>query len=164
MPPIDSFVTARRNLPHWQLPGGTYFLTWRVVPGRTLYPEDRSTALSAVRHWDGQRWYVYVAVVMPDHVHALVRPLPVEPARPAGGPVYELGELVGSVKKFSSLRINAKQNRRGTLWQDERYDRIMRDGREFDEAWAYIRNNPVAAELVATPEEYPWLYQGETAD
>jgi REP element-mobilizing transposase RayT len=101
---------------------------------------------------------------MPDHAHALVRPLPIDPTRLTEGPVHELGELVGSLKKFSARRINSRQNRAGTLWQDDRYDRIMRDDREFDETWSYIRNNPVTAELVPTPEEYPWLYQGNTAD
>ena len=35
------------------------------------------------------------------------------------------------------------------LWQDERYDRIPRDGREFEDTWNYIRENAVTAGLVS---------------
>jgi putative transposase len=164
MPPIREFTTSRRNLPHWQSPGETYFLTWRVTAGRQLEPEDRTIALNAIRHWDGVRWFVCTAVVMPDHVHALVRPLPIDPTVLAGAAVHDLSELVKSVKGFSAYRINRRQRRGGTFWQDERYDRIVRDDREFEETWAYIRNNPVTAELVPTPEQYAWLHEALTAE
>jgi hypothetical protein len=28
--PVQSFQVTKRCLPHWQLPGSTYFITWRV--------------------------------------------------------------------------------------------------------------------------------------
>src|SRR5438045_469619 len=124
MPPINSFTVTRRNLPHWQNPGSTYFLTWRVTGVPILEPEDRTIALDAIRHWADLRWRLYAAVIMPDHAHALARPLPVDPARPTAGAVYDLSELIASVKKFSALRINRRRGRQGTLWQDERHDHI----------------------------------------
>jgi REP element-mobilizing transposase RayT len=157
MPPVRSFTTTRRNLPHWQQPGSVYSLTWRVVSGCELGPEDRTLALNAVRHWDGSRWRVLVAVVMPDHVHALVFPLPVDPAD--GSVVHDLGELLHGVKGYAAFVINRRQGRKGTLWQDERYDRIVRDDRELEDTWTYFRNNPVRAGLAETPEAYPWLYE-----
>lgn len=160
---IRAFTTTRRNLPHWQDPGAVCFLTWRVAPGRHLDPEDRTLALNAVRHWDGTRWVVYTAVVMPDHVHVLARPRPVSAGQPDAG-VYPLADLLHSVKSYSAKAINRRQGRAGGVWQDERYDRIVRDAREFDETWEYIRNNPVAAGLVSVPEEYAWLYEAVVAD
>ena len=50
------------------------------------------------------------------------------------------------------------------FWQDERYDRIQRDGSEFEDTWNYIRENPVTAGLVKRAEEYRWLFEGGTAD
>ena len=91
---------------------------------------------------------------MPDHVHVLAQPLP----RPGGG-VFNLAEILHSVKRHSARRINQLRGTQGPLWQDERYDRIIRDEAEFLEKWNYIRNNPVKAELASSPEDYPWLYE-----
>ena len=47
----------------------------------------------------------------------------------------------------------------GTVWQDERYDHIVRNEQELQYFWKYIRQNPVKAELSNIPEEYPFLWQ-----
>jgi REP element-mobilizing transposase RayT len=129
-----------------------------------LEPDDRTLALNAIRFWDGRKWHVYAAVVMPDHVHALVRPLPLDVTDPAAAEFHNLSELTRGVKGYSSYRINRRQGRAGTFWQDESYDHIIRDDQEFEETWAYIIYNPVKAGLVETPEAYLWLYQAGRAD
>ncbi|QJW97790.1 REP-associated tyrosine transposase [Frigoriglobus tundricola] len=164
MPPLTHFKTTHRNLPHWHAPGATYFLTWRVLDARELEPEDRTITLNAVQFWDNQKWCVYAAVVMTDHAHALVRPLPLDRADPAATAFHDLSGLVQSVKGFSAYKINRRRGWRGPLWQDEGYDRIVRDDREFEETWQYIVYNPVKVGLVEVPERYPWLYQAGRAD
>jgi len=47
----------------------------------------------------------------------------------------------------------------GKVWQDGRYDKLMRDEKEFDQAWEYIRQNPVKAGLSKTPEDYPFFWK-----
>ena len=42
------------------------------------------------------------------------------------------------------------------FWQDESYDRLVRNDTEFDGIVHYIERNPVTAGLAATPEEFPW--------
>jgi REP-associated tyrosine transposase len=42
------------------------------------------------------------------------------------------------------------------FWQDESYDRLVRDAAEFERIRHYIEYNPVRAGLVELPEEYPW--------
>ena len=129
VPPVRSEKITRRHLPHWQIAGATYFLTWRCAVGVTLTGVERDIVLAAVRHWDGIRWDVLTAVVMPDHVHVLACPLLKGEGR------WELGALVHSVKSFSAHQI-AKQRkpqaagvvrpasrRSSSIWQDERYDR-----------------------------------------
>jgi REP element-mobilizing transposase RayT len=91
---------------------------------------------------------------MPDHVHALVQPLIVKE-----GGAYDLGEILHSVKSFSAHRINQQRRTSGSVWQDERFDRIVRDEKELNEKWQYIRNNPVKNGLSERPEDYPWLYE-----
>jgi putative transposase len=70
-----------------------------------------------------------------------------------------LGEILHSIKRFSARKINQARGEQGSLWQDERYDRIVRDEAEFLGKWEYIRNNPLKAGLASYPEDYPWLYE-----
>jgi hypothetical protein len=99
--PVSTFKITRRNLPHWQEPGRVYFLSWRCKDGLSLSPEARTITLKAIRYWDGRKWKVYAAVVMPDHVHALVQPLTL-----ADGSAVNLGEIIHSVKSFGAHQIN----------------------------------------------------------
>ena len=152
--PVHSFQITRRNLPHWQEPGRVYFITWRCQKDKFLAPEERTITLEALCHWDNKKWTLYAAVVLPDHVHVLAQPL----CRDEGG-AYDLGEILHSIKRFSARKINQSRGDQGSFWQDERYDRIVRDDAEFLEKWQYIRNNPVKGALAVDPEDYPWLYE-----
>jgi putative transposase len=152
--PVQSFHVTRRNLPHFQEPDRVYFLTWRCRQGQWLAAAEHGQGLVALLHYNDGKWKVYAAVVLPDHVHLLVQPLP----HPDGG-VYNLAEIIHSVKRYSVYEINKRRGIQGSLWQDERYDRIVRNEAEFLEKWNYIRNNPVKAGLAERPENYPWLYE-----
>jgi len=147
-------MVTRRNLPHWQEPGRVYFITRRCRKGQGLSPEERSITLGAIRYWDTLKWTVYAAVALPDHVHILAQPLP----KPEGG-VFNLTEILHSVKSFSSQKINQQRKESGSLWQAESFDRIVRDEAEFLEKWQYLRNNPLKTDLALYPEDYPWLYE-----
>ena len=152
--PVQSFKITKRKLPHWQEPGRVYFITWRCREGQTLSHEERDITLEALKHWDGRKWVVYAAVVLPDHIHCLAQPK----AHPAGGAV-DLGEILHSIKSFTSHKINRLRGATGAIWQIERYDRIVRDEAEFLEKWNYIRNNPIKGGFAEFPEDYPWLYE-----
>jgi putative transposase len=134
-----------------------------VASGRSLEPEDRTLAMNAIRFWDRKKWFVYVAVVMSDHIHVVARPLTLRPGE-TETETYDLAEILQSVKGYSAKAINCRHAREGRLWQDERFDRIMRDDREFEDTWNYIRNNPVTAGLVRLPEEWAWLYESDSTD
>jgi len=152
--PVTSFKVSKRNLPHWQEPNRVYFLTWRCLKGQVLSPEERKVTLDSLLHWNGQKWTVYAAVVMPDHVHVLGQPL-----IKRGGGTYDLGEILHSVKSFSAHRITQQRGTKGSVWQDERFDRIVRDEMEFNEKWQCIRTNPVKKGLSENPEDYPWFFE-----
>jgi putative transposase len=154
VPPVSEFKIAKRNLPHWQEPGGVYFLSWSCKKGLILSPDERTIALNALRYWDGRKWRVFAAVVMPDHVHLLAQPL----SHPQGGSI-DLGEIIHSVKSFSAHQINRFRRRTGPVWEQERYDRIIRNETDFLEKWQYIRGNALKQGLVSEAEEYPWLYE-----
>ena len=103
--------------------------------------------MSALRHWDGQRIDLDAAVIMPDHVHAIFRI--------TDGST--LGQILHSVKSFSSNEINKLLSRSGPLWLDESFDHIIRHGNEWEEKAEYVRQNPVKKGLAERPEVYHWL-------
>jgi hypothetical protein len=59
---------------------------------------------------------------MPEHVHVLARPLEAVP-----GEWYSLPEILHSVKRHSSLVVNRRRGREGTLWESESFDHIVRN-------------------------------------
>src|SRR5262249_57631241 len=74
VPPVLSEKITRRHLPHWQLAGAIYFLTWRCAAGVVLIEAERDIVLAAILHWDASRWDVLAAVVMPDPLHLFASP------------------------------------------------------------------------------------------
>jgi len=143
-----------RNLPHWELEGAVYFITFNTWEKLELTPAARQVVLDACKFFDRQRYQIFCLVVMPDHVHMLMQPL----AKP-DHKLWSLSSILHSMKSYSSKQIPKVMKHIGTVWQDERHDHIVRDEREFQVFWEYIRQNPVKAGLSVTPEEYPFFWQ-----
>jgi REP element-mobilizing transposase RayT len=74
-------------------------------------------------------------VVMPNHVHATVKPLG----------EHDLESILGGWKGFTAKRINQRIGRRGSLWGQEAYDRIVRDAEHLHRILHYIGDNPRGA-------------------
>jgi REP element-mobilizing transposase RayT len=96
-------------------------------------------------HFQDQRCVTSCFVVMPNHVHAVMRPLGA--SHGLGRPCYELEEVLDSIKGFVSRKVNAKLGRSGALWQEESYDRIIRDEEHLFRVVQYIGRNPGKAGL-----------------
>ncbi|MEQ1851105.1 MAG: UTP--glucose-1-phosphate uridylyltransferase [Chthoniobacteraceae bacterium] len=179
---------ATRHLPHWQVPGATYFVTFRLADSlpaavvrrlkdefetwlrqnprpwngaqRAEYYERFHESLEvhldqgagsctlaespaaeivedALRHFDGERYWLGSYVVMPNHVHVIVRPKDGHP----------LSDILHSWKSFSAHQINKHVGRAGTLWQDESFDHIVRHVDEWKQIDRYISENPGKARL-----------------
>ncbi|MDA0364702.1 MAG: transposase [Chloroflexi bacterium] len=150
----------RRRLPHLELAGATYFVTFRVARGR-----GRPLAFDSAR-WQrgnfelsrvallveetilfgfGTQYEVDAYVVMPDHVHLLVTPI--EP--------WTLPRIMHGIKGTSAHAVNRALARRGPLWQDESFDHVIRSETDWLDKRDYIHENPVAAGLSATAVGYP---------
>jgi hypothetical protein len=91
---------------------------------------------------------------MPDHVHLILQPKEQE-----SGQWWSLSAILHSVKSFTANQINKLLKHKGSVWQDESFDRIVRDEEEFLEKWNYIRNNPVKRELCSEPESWDAFYE-----
>ncbi|MFN0012004.1 MAG: class I tRNA ligase family protein [Phycisphaerales bacterium] len=144
----SDLLVKRRFLPHLELPGATYFVSWKTLDDRVLNPEEQAIALDALRHFDGQHGRVYAAVVMSNHVHWLVRPYD----------GHRLGDLISGAKRFSARAMNMRTGAAGSVWVPECFDHIVRDDAFFGEFFRYIVRNPVEAGAAASPAEYPWLF------
>ncbi|MFO7898540.1 MAG: transposase [Planctomycetota bacterium] len=137
----------RRKLPHWRVPGSIYLVTFRLKTGHLNMPE-RLLVLDQIRAGHGTFYVLVAGVVMPDHIHIILRPRK----------GTTLQRIMKGIKGVSARRINQRRNRRGALWLDESWDRIIRDHQELVEKINYVLNNPVKAGLVADRREYPASY------
>ena len=100
-------------------------------------PAHAQIVVALMRNTDPACCALNAFVLMPNHVHVLVRPR-------AG---HTLESVVGSWKRESARRINRAELRRGALWEEESYDRIVRDAGHLRKVVAYMGNNPHKAGL-----------------
>ena len=147
------FQQTQRNLPHWQMGGSTYFVTFRTK-GCTLPLAARRLVLEACRYFDDERFTLWTAVVMPDHVHLLL-----QPEESAPGEWWPLSSILHSIKTYTAREVNRLLGRSGQLWLDESFDRLVRGEEELLEKWKYIRMNPVKKGLCETPEQWDAFYE-----
>jgi AICAR transformylase/IMP cyclohydrolase PurH/REP element-mobilizing transposase RayT len=149
MQPVRGEQMTRRNLPHIQREDVTYFVTFRLRRGE-LSHEERDIVMQCCIYPDGKKIRLHAAVVMPDHVHLIFTPL----AAPGGG-AFSLGDVLHGIKGVSARRIADRRDSRGPVWQDESFDRVIRNGKEFVEKLNDVCENPVAAGMQGG-ESYPW--------
>ena len=186
--PFAEIERTANKLPHWQQPGATYFITFRLgdsiqaelrnrwqaerdqwllhhpkpwsVEVEAEYhlrfsqqidqwldaghgscllrdPETRRILEGALNHFDEDRHLHHVWVIMPNHVHCLTT-LHAE---------AKMEKVVQSWKGFSATSINKHLHREGPLWQEDYFDRLIRDEEHFTNCVRYIRRNPQKADL-----------------
>ncbi len=168
-----------RRLPHWHPPGQDIFITWRLhgsLPGRAVPPSVGSSPGQAFVHYDrildaartGPLWLkdsrvaesilsalssgqkkemfrVHTYALMANHIHILLTPTL---------PVPRITQLI---KGATARQANLILDRTNThFWQDESFDHWVRNPAEWEKIRGYIERNPVAAGLVARPQDWPW--------
>ena len=123
----------RRRLPHVRTDGAIYFVTWRVRTGKMDLSEgEREWTADAIRHFDAARYRLHAYVVMNDHVHVLAELFP----------DWRLEDILRSWKSFTADRMQRENGRLGSVWQDEYFDRVVRDDTEYEQKRDYILHNP----------------------
>jgi primosomal protein N' (replication factor Y) len=153
---VTETTIRRRRLPHIEIPGSVYHVTWRTHGNLILSAEAQKATLSACHFWHDKRAHLHLACVMPDHVHLLIQPLPVSDNIEKG--VHSLSEILHSIKSFSAHEVNKIAGRSGFVWNDESFDRIIRSESDLHEKWDYIWNNPRKLGLVGPLEDYPFIW------
>lgn len=106
--------------------------------------ENARIVEDALLHFDNERYFLLSWVIMPNHVHVLVKIID----------GYILSDIVHSWKRYSARMINRKLVRTGRLWQREYWDRYIRSEDHLNNAINYIHMNPVKAGFVDNPENW----------
>jgi putative transposase len=88
---------------------------------------------------------VWAYCLMPNHVHFIMAP-----AHQGG-----LRAAFAEAHRRYTGRINARLRQTGHLWQG-RFGSVVMDERHLLAAARYVAMNPVAAGLVAAPQDWPW--------
>ena len=105
-------------------------------------PDVRAEVEVCLLQFDGNRYDIDAFVLMPNHVHAVIKPTP----------GYDLSTILQGIKGVSANRCNKLLGHKSTFWMDESYDHIVRDAKELRAFRSYIAGNPAKAGL--KPEEY----------
>jgi putative transposase len=100
-------------------------------------PEVATIVEQTVRRFDGERYALTDLMVMPNHVHLLV----------AFAAEDRLLSQVAAWKRFAARQINPHLGRRGSFWQIEHFDHLVRSPEQFAYLRRYIADNPRKAGL-----------------
>src|SRR5205814_514114 len=98
---------GKRNLPHFERPWAKYAVTFSTRNDRQLIPPERDIVLRSIVHGAEQNQYkLYVACVMPDHVHLLFEPQVREQGANGETIFWSMTEILHGIKSASAHRIN----------------------------------------------------------
>jgi REP element-mobilizing transposase RayT len=110
-------------------------------------PEIADMITEALRHFHGDYYLLDDWVVMPNHIHVILWPMP----------NFTLSEILKSRKRHTARQANLILGTTGeTFWQPESYDHWIRNDEEKARIRRYIRMNPVKAGLCKAPEDWKW--------
>lgn len=98
---------------------------------------------------NGKDYSLIAYCIMPNHVHLVFELI---------NRNKSISDIMKGVKGVSARRINKYLNRSGTFWQDESYDRLVRDDVELYFVIKYVLLNPVEANLVDDWQDWNYTF------
>jgi len=112
-------------------------------------PPIADLVAGALRFFEGERYGLYAWCIMPNHVHALVRPFR----------EIALPDVLHSWKSYTANKANELLGRGGKFWQREYFDHLMRDHDELPSTAEYVYFNPEKAGL----RDWEWRFRSPEA-
>jgi REP element-mobilizing transposase RayT len=104
-------------------------------------PRVAELVANALTHFDESRYLLFAWTVMPNHVHVVLN-------------VYErIDRILFSWKSFTAKQANRLLGRDGEFWQEDYWDRTIRNATEFERKVLYVLENPLKAGL----SHWPWV-------
>lgn len=104
----------RRNLPHIEKDGASYYVSFGTRQRFFLPEEARTLVFEHCLFENGRKVHMHALVVMPGHVHMLFTPLEDEQGNP-----HTLAKIMNGIKGASSHSVNKLLARKGSLWEPE---------------------------------------------
>ncbi len=80
--------------------------------------------------------------IMPNHVHIVFKQN------------QDLPTVMQRIKGATAYHINKMLQRKGTFWEENYYDKVIRDDKHFDTVYTYVKNNPLKAGLKDFEERF----------
>jgi putative transposase len=132
------------RIPVWLPPDKpvVYFVTICVQNRRPVLATQEAFAALQKTMANLDRWWVFAAILMPDHAHFLVAPRERE---------IPLGNFSATVKRWMRRELHADWQ-----WQTGCFDRLLRSDESAQQKWEYVRENPVRAGLVKRWQDWPY--------
>jgi len=96
---------------------------------------------------------------MPEHIHLILTRL-VDRQRQQ---VCTLPEILDAIKVASPHMISKSRASRGSLWQDESFDHVLRSSESLEAKIQYLVENPVRRGLVRNCSVCAWLWRWRLA-
>jgi putative transposase len=90
-----------------------------------------------------QHWRLLAALIMPDHLHAIVTPSTDRGAK--------LSNFSAALKRWIREEVGASWQ-----WQSGCFDRLLRSDESLHDKWLYVQDNPVRGGLVTRWEDWPY--------
>jgi REP element-mobilizing transposase RayT len=102
-----------------------------------LLQDEIADICSQTLHYpDGTEYRLICYCIMPNHIHLVFELLPGNKG---------ISKIMQSIKRISARKCNLELNLTGNFWQDESYDRWIRDEKELYYVIRYVLLNPVTA-------------------
>lgn len=109
-------------------------------------PDIAAIVEETLRLFHGKKYSLLHWVIMPNHVHLIIVPKS----------NVSLSSIMHSLKSFTAKEANRMLGRRGKFWNNDYFDRCIRNEAHFIRTVKYIEMNPVKARLCSSPEDWPF--------
>jgi putative transposase len=142
--------SARLRIGRWSEVDCVYFVTVKTVERDSSLsnPATAGIVMRSIEWMETEgRWEWSCYVVMPDHLHLVLKLKQEKP----------LERLLGPFKKFTAGRINETLHRSGRFWQDSFFDHRLRTEEKLEWVAFYCLRNPVRAGFVLDGEDWPFF-------
>ena len=84
---------------------------------------------------------------MPNHIHIILIQH------------QNLSKILQQIKGTLSHTINKELNKKGTFWQKDYFDKAIRDDKQFELTYNYIKNNAIKANLIDSKERFYSIFE-----
>lgn len=146
-------LPERKQLPHeipsWVQQGDRHFITINCHPrGDEPFLKNAHDILESARYYEKiGRWYLWLMLIMPDHIHFIA--------------TFDLSKglrnTVSAWRRHLATSFDIE-------WQSDFFEHRLRNQSKFEEKCHYIRMNPVRKGLVESPTDWPYALDRASLD